>query len=387
MKYYFPIHLNGGNRGCEAIAKGTAVVLGASKANLIGYCTNIPLDQSLGVDNYYTLVPFRKTENTFRLKNKLHSVFVHDAVKRLNYVYSYEYDQFLDQISENDIMLSTGGDMFCYANCQVNYTVDYLAAKGRRTLLWGCSIGEKNLTPEKIKSLHNFTAVVARESLTRKLFEDMNLRKVFLMPDPAFSLDVEQCELPEYMSDGEVIGVNFSNFVGQDVSGNTILGRNLHNLISYILKHTSMKIVFIPHVLWQGQDDRIVCNDLYYQFKNSNRVFLLDSDKYNYCQIRYIISKCCMFIGARTHAMISAYSTCVPSMALGYSVKSKGIAKDLGLPESTVLNSIGITSPNEMADSFAAFLPDADKLRNHLQRVMPEYKSRIAEGKRIIASL
>ena len=25
MKYYFPIHLNGGNRGCEAISKGTAL--------------------------------------------------------------------------------------------------------------------------------------------------------------------------------------------------------------------------------------------------------------------------------------------------------------------------------------------------------------------------
>ncbi len=27
MKYYFPIHLNGGNRGCEAISKGTALIL------------------------------------------------------------------------------------------------------------------------------------------------------------------------------------------------------------------------------------------------------------------------------------------------------------------------------------------------------------------------
>lgn len=387
MKYFFPIHLNGGNRGCEAIAKGTAVVLGASKDNLIGYCNNIPLDQRLGVDNYYTLVPFRKTETSFRFKNKIHSFFVHDAVRRQNFVYSYEYDLFLDRISDDDIMLSTGGDMFCYANCQVNYTVDYLAAKGKKTLLWGCSIGEKNLTPEKITSLHNFTAVVARESLTRQLFEDMSLKKVFLMPDPAFSLEAEQCELPDFLLEGEVIGINFSNFVGQDVSANTILGQNLHNLVSYILKHTSMKIVFIPHVLWPGQDDRIVCSDLYNQFKNSNRVFLLDSDKYSYCQIRYIISKCSMFIGARTHSMISAYSTCVPAMALGYSVKSKGIAKDLGLPESTVLNSIGVTSPKEMADGFAAFLPNVDKIRTHLQNVMPEYKSRLVEGKRIIASL
>ena len=31
MKIYFPIHLDGGNRGCEAIAKGTAILLDKPK--------------------------------------------------------------------------------------------------------------------------------------------------------------------------------------------------------------------------------------------------------------------------------------------------------------------------------------------------------------------
>jgi colanic acid/amylovoran biosynthesis protein len=40
MKYFFPLHLNGGNRGCEAIAKGTAILLNEPKKNLIGLTTN-----------------------------------------------------------------------------------------------------------------------------------------------------------------------------------------------------------------------------------------------------------------------------------------------------------------------------------------------------------
>ena len=35
MKYYFPIHLNSGNRGCEAIAKGTALILKENKENIL----------------------------------------------------------------------------------------------------------------------------------------------------------------------------------------------------------------------------------------------------------------------------------------------------------------------------------------------------------------
>lgn len=47
MKIYFPIHLDGGNRGCEAIAKGTAEILGLPKEQLIGLCRNIELDKRL----------------------------------------------------------------------------------------------------------------------------------------------------------------------------------------------------------------------------------------------------------------------------------------------------------------------------------------------------
>lgn len=60
MRYYFPIHLNGGNRGCEAIAKGTALILKENKENLIGLCTDMELDCRLKVDDYVTLQPIRK---------------------------------------------------------------------------------------------------------------------------------------------------------------------------------------------------------------------------------------------------------------------------------------------------------------------------------------
>ena len=42
-----------------------------------------------------------------------------------------------------------------------------------------------------------------------------------------------------------------------------------------------------------------------------------------------IISKCRFFVVARTHATIAAYSTGVPTIVISYSVKSRGIARDL----------------------------------------------------------
>jgi polysaccharide pyruvyl transferase WcaK-like protein len=46
-------------------------------------------------------------------------------------------------------------------------------------------------------------------------------------------------------------------------------------------------------------------------------------------ELKHIISRCRFFIGARTHVTIAAYSSCVPTLVLGYSVKSRGIARDL----------------------------------------------------------
>ncbi len=387
MKYYFPLHLNGGNRGCEAIARSTAEILGVPKEKLVGLCTDIDLDTRLGLDKLYTLISSKKPTFDFRVRNKLYALLNKDTQKRRDFGYAYNYDSFLNLVTEDDVMLSTGGDLMCYDNSQANYTVDYLAQRNRKTVLWGCSVGKENLTKEKIVSLKNFSAVVARESLTQQLFKDLGLKKVFLYPDPAFILKPEVCEIPDYMKDGDIIGINLSNFVGYDVSANSMIGANLRNLISYILKHTNMKIVFVPHVLWNGQDDRIICNTLSNEFKNENRIFILDSDRYTYTQIRYIISKCTMFIAARTHAAISAYSTCTPTFALGYSVKSRGIANDLGLDEGAVADAIHVSSATELADQFAVFLTHADKQRELLQSRMPEYVGRLSSMKDIFKGI
>ena len=55
MKIYFPIHFDGGNRGCEAIAKGTALLLDKPKEELVGLCRDVRLDKRLKVDKFVSL--------------------------------------------------------------------------------------------------------------------------------------------------------------------------------------------------------------------------------------------------------------------------------------------------------------------------------------------
>lgn len=59
MKYYLPIHLDGGNRGCEAITKATSLLL--AKENIYALSRDVNLDKFLGIDKYCTLHADKKS--------------------------------------------------------------------------------------------------------------------------------------------------------------------------------------------------------------------------------------------------------------------------------------------------------------------------------------
>ena len=90
-----------------------------------------------------------------------------------------------------------------------------------------------------------------------------------------------------------------------------------------------------------------------------------------------------MYIGARTHAVISAYATCVPTIALGYSIKSRGIAKDLGLDKRLVVNSRNFTE-RDLIRSLKYMMKNETNIRTHLQKIMPDYKQRAYQIRRIL---
>lgn len=207
-----------------------------------------------------------------------------------------------------------------------------------------------------------------------------------MFSDPAFVLDSEICILPDCFSrTEEIVGLNLSNFIIGNNGLNSPFGNEVRKLLSYIFDNTDIHVLLVPHVMWQGQDDRLICNVIVSEFKNySSRISVLDSERRNYLQIRYVISKCHSFIGARTHAVISAYSTCVPAIALGYSIKSKGIAKDLNLPDELVVDTVNEIKPDQLLNSFLFLEENYSTIKSHLQEIMPAYRKKAYQVREII---
>ena len=142
--------------------------------------------------------------------------------------------------------------------------------------------------------------------------------------------------------------------------------------LEYVLENSDKNILLIPHVTKKEDGDQLILGRIAEKL-GSERVSVV-SDTLTAAQYKSIISRCEMFIGARTHATIAAYSTCVPTLVIGYSVKSKGIAKDIFSDYNGLVVPVSeITDAQKLIEAYVSFEKKAEIYRSLLKEKMPEY--------------
>ena len=237
----------------------------------------------------------------------------------------------------------------------------------------------KNTSLKIFKDLKKYRYIFAREELTYRnlLNAGIDSSRVIKCCDPAFFLDKKEVELPEGFICGNTVGLNVSEIV---IEENKQAYDDIIVLIKEILEKTDMTICLIPHVysIEQKRCDWPILNSIHQEF-NCERVCIVNKE-YNCEQLKYIISKCRFLVAARTHASIAAYSSEIPTLVLGYSVKSKGIAQDLfGTYQHFVLPCTEITSQRLREDFWFVF--DKEKeIRARLHSVLPKYKKQLLDA-------
>jgi polysaccharide pyruvyl transferase WcaK-like protein len=138
------------------------------------------------------------------------------------------------------------------------------------------------------------------------------------------------------------------------------------------LLNTDYYIAFIPHVFWSHNNDLDFLLELKKHFINNPRVLLFVENRSD--KIKGIISQCRFFIGARTHSVIAAYSSMIPTLAIGYSVKAIGIAKDIfGSSDNYVIPINEISNNQVLINKFDWIIKNEKIIRTHLNNFMPGY--------------
>ena len=101
-------------------------------------------------------------------------------------------------------------------------------------------------------------------------------------------------------------------------------------------------------------------------------------EDYNAEELKGYISRCRFMVVARTHASIAAYSTQVPTLVVGYSVKARGIAKDIfGTEENYVLPVQSLQKEDDLTKGFKWLMDHEDEIKAHYTKMMSEYINQV----------
>ncbi|GAB1401287.1 polysaccharide pyruvyl transferase family protein [Elusimicrobiota bacterium] len=253
-----------------------------------------------------------------------------------------------------------------------------------KILLYDFSINKDNITKYLLKDWQKVNLLTARDSLSFQNLKNAGITNVEYCPDPAFTVKPEFIESADIPNEVEYVGINLSNLILAGDKSKKILNAYF-GLIENIIFKKNLSVLLIPHVF--NGADLSALEVLYEKYKKTKKVFIVKNEQLNARQLKYIISRCRFFIGARTHATIGAYSSCVPTLVVGYSIKSKGIAKDLfGTHKNYVINAYDI-SGDELSDGFEWLYKNENEVRNRLQKIMPEYINKAESVSEIIAKL
>jgi colanic acid/amylovoran biosynthesis protein len=384
MKIMMFAHGGSQNRGCEAIVRSSTALI---KENLVGakvYLASQKPETDQIID---------KLDGIYNGKSKKIDKYSYDwflaAIKMKvfndeTYALGRIEHNIIRHIKDMDIFLSIGGDNYCYGEQDGWYEIDRrVKEKGKKLVLWGCSIGKEDISDRKLQDLKLFDLILARETLTYDMLRNKGLNNVKLCADPAFTMEKEELELPKGWQEGNTVGINFSPLVWNRNKNSHV---SVRALIQHILDTTDMTIALTPHVIDNGNNDYETLLSFYNEFKDSGRIILLP-DHLNAVQYKGYISRMRFFIGARTHATIAAYSNYVPTMVLGYSVKSKGIAKDIFGEEKLVLDIEDISNVKTLKTKFDEMVAEEEEIRQKLHQSIPNIKKMSIKAVEYLAEL
>ena len=345
-RFFLTGHRSFGNRGCEAIVRSIVQLLNEQlgETDVLVPSDDIKRDIVQWPDAAEHGVEFVQTYLPLHARYWIHSQRLPiPLLKRAGWPFPMP-TWLKAQIASVDAVLAIGGDNYSldYRLPSLIMGIDKLAMDmGKPVILWGASVGpfaqEPNFVPTIIKHLSRMRLIAVRESASEVYLRDsLRLNNVIRVVDPAFTLQPEPVDVEHFwpaVQGAGVLGLNVSPLLTRYRQVGDDLRDDIATFIRYAVETRNLAVLLVPHVVPLNGTEKN--NDAFYMQgllqrvgSLGKRVKMMDSSL-NAAQIKHVISQCRYFIGARTHATIAALSSGVPTVSIAYSVKARGINKDL----------------------------------------------------------
>ena len=378
------------NKGCEAIVRGTVYVLTRrfpeAKFILSSFGKTAVNDAKSEVD---PMIEHRVPREGIRRFSPLwwkYRIFLRPFSNLKNkYVYSVQRDA----LRESNCALEIGGD---------NYSLDYyglpinhidmdktLMTTGKPLILWGGSIGPFTVNKEAEhlmkEHLKPFNLICAREGETIAYLASIGIEEnVKLVADPAFVMPVKTPNFSDELFrfiERKPIGLNLSPLIGRfrsgDQKGNWV--GQATKCIENLVNSSIGPILLVPHAFNEGNNDYEFMMQAAYRLSGWGDRMAIVPPNLRAEEYKWVISKLRAFAGARTHSTIAALSSGVPTVSIAYSMKARGINKDIFGHTDWHVSSMDLT-PKVITEKMKKLLSRQEDIRKQLEVAMPAIKNR-----------
>ena len=295
---------------------------------------------------------------------------------------------FYEAIKTCDLLVVSGGDVLAdYGDESIKhcfFPVAVAIALKKPVYIFAQSISQYK-SEEMLKFaryyLNKASLITVRERLSFDYLKNIRIKApLHLTADPAFTLmpcsssrlnEIVQAEnLPDMNS--TMIGISVSETATRwSESSHEDFAKIMAEVCDQLINKYKAKIVFVPHVSYPNDpanDDCVAGRVVRSLMVNKQDAFLNEGD-YSCKELKAVIGRCALFIGARTHATIAAASMLVPTIAIAYSIKAFGIMEDILDKEKCVCNLTSLSCKD--------LLSKAEYLIENSEKVVEEMKKRL----------
>lgn len=308
-----------------------------------------------------------------------------------------------DAYAKSDLIVDLSGDGYSDEITPLGSIVHSLQLLpgiflGKKIFICAQSIGPFSILFTRMLSkavLNKVSLLTVREQLSKKYLKSIGVKQdIIVTSDCAFGMsphvskkiDEWHTKFKKWKEKENIIvcvslSKRLSRFIFPEVKDRKqkygLYVETFANILDYLLNRYNCMVVFVPHVLGPPPvDDRYTHRDIVNHIKQVEKVVLIE-ETFKADEMKAIISKADFLISARMHALIAAYSTGVPGVAIGYSHKYKGIVGEM-LNLDSVFVDVRFLKREELYKQIIEkinFLVDnKDRLIEHLNKIVPNVK-------------
>lgn len=312
----------------------------------------------------------------------------------------------LTEYSRADMIVDLSGDTLSDKNALALFSIlGIFIGKflGKKIAVFSQSIGPFKKATRFLSRicLNAVDLIVIRDDITKNYLIDIGVNnpstylaaEIAFLLQPASNSKVREILSKEDLNPNEencpLIGIGTSALISRTLkSKNNNYIALMAKISDYLVEKLNAYVLFISHVIipsnYDSRDDRFVAEKIYHLARNKSNIKIIKGD-YSPEELKGIIGQCDLFIGARMHSNIASTSMHVPTVALSWSHKYRGIMRML--EQEKYVCDIRTTTFDKLITKINDAWSNRDQIRNKLASKTAELEGSALYSCKLIKSL